>query len=76
MSLAEERERRRIAAELHDGAVQDLGLTRIKLGSGRESRPMAGPRGSSMLFPGGAAFQGAARNSFFHTTSPNWSRPV
>lgn len=33
LSITEERERRRIATELHDGAVQNLGLARIKLGS-------------------------------------------
>lgn len=37
VSLAEERERRRIAENLHDGPVQDLGLTRVKLGSLRAS---------------------------------------
>lgn len=33
LSLAEERERRRIAVELHDGAVQNLGLARIRIGT-------------------------------------------
>ncbi len=33
VSLAEERERRRIATELHDGAVQNLGLARIRIGA-------------------------------------------
>lgn len=37
VSAAEERERRRIAADLHDGPVQDLGLTRVRLGSMRAS---------------------------------------
>jgi signal transduction histidine kinase len=32
VSLAEERERRRITAELHDGAVQKLGVSRMRLG--------------------------------------------
>ncbi|MGI9335665.1 MAG: hybrid sensor histidine kinase/response regulator [Gammaproteobacteria bacterium] len=37
VSLTEERERRRISAELHDGAVQNLGLMRIKLGTLRQT---------------------------------------
>ncbi|MFQ5995869.1 MAG: PAS domain S-box protein [Acidiferrobacterales bacterium] len=37
MSLAEERERRRIAVELHDRIVQNLGLSKIKLGALQES---------------------------------------
>ena len=32
-SLSEERERHRIAAELHDGALQNLGMARIQLGT-------------------------------------------
>ncbi len=36
-SLAEERERRRIAAELHDGLLQILAVTNVKLGALRES---------------------------------------
>jgi len=37
LSLAEERERRRIAGELHDHIGQTLAITKIKLGSLRES---------------------------------------
>jgi len=37
MSLNEERERRRIAADLHDRTVQNLALSRIKTGALRES---------------------------------------
>ena len=37
ISLTEERERRRIAVELHDRTIQNLGLSRIKLGALQES---------------------------------------
>lgn len=36
-SLAEERERRRIATEIHDSIIQSLGLARIKFGALREA---------------------------------------
>jgi PAS domain S-box-containing protein len=38
LALGEERERRRLAADLHDRTIQMLGLSRIKLGALRESR--------------------------------------
>ena len=37
ISLAEEKERRRIASELHDGAIQNLALAKIKLGEFKRS---------------------------------------
>ena len=43
ISLAEERERRRIAAELHDRIGQSLALSRIKLGALREAVAAGGP---------------------------------
>ncbi len=38
LALGEERERRRLAAELHDRTIQTLGLSRIKIGALRHSR--------------------------------------
>jgi len=42
LSLAEERERRRIATELHDRIVQTLAVSKIKASALREAAPSAG----------------------------------
>ncbi len=47
MSLSEERERRRIAADLHDRTVQNLALSRIKTGALRKS--LSSEEGSTIL---------------------------
>lgn len=47
ISLAEEKERRRIASELHDGAIQNLALAKIKLGELEKSQDQ-GKRGASL----------------------------
>lgn len=44
LSLAEERERCRIASELHGRTVQSLGLCKIRLGTLREALPRAAER--------------------------------
>ena len=42
ISLAEEKERRRIASELHDGTIQNLALAKIKLGEFEKGRASKG----------------------------------
>ncbi len=49
LSLAEERERRRIATELHDHIGQTLAITKIKLGALRDSIDAVGYRYSESL---------------------------
>jgi PAS domain S-box-containing protein len=49
LSLAEERERRRIATDLHDHIGQTLAITKMKLGALRESLSSDGEKGNTKL---------------------------